>query len=137
MNKSEMPANESTVVEFLKMLENRKSSDELDDFYHPDSQQIEFPNALTKQCTTRTLQELKEASDKGANVLTKETYEIKNLLSMGNTVVLECVWRGTLAIPIGNIEAGGQMTAYFAQIFEFKDGKIFRQRNYDCFEPFG
>ncbi|MCB9307325.1 MAG: nuclear transport factor 2 family protein, partial [Lewinellaceae bacterium] len=62
--------------------------------------------------------------------------EVKNLLSVGDTVVLECIWRGTLAIPIGNIPAGGQMTAYFAQVFEFRDGKIYRQRNYDCFEPF-
>ncbi len=136
MKKSELTANENTVIEFLKMLENRKSSKELDGFYHPDSQQIEFPNALTKQRTTRTLQELKEASDKGSKILTKESYEIKNLISVENTVVLECVWRGTLAMPIGNIGAGGQMTAYFAQIFEFKEGKIFRQRNYDCFEPF-
>ena len=29
-----------------------------------------------------------------------------------------------------------EMTAHFAQIFECKDGKIYRQRNYDCFEPF-
>ncbi len=131
-----MTANKNIVIEFLKMLENRKSSNELDNFYHPDAQQIEYPNALTKQSTARTLQELKEASDKGSQILTKETYDIKNLIAEDNTVVLECVWRGTLALPIGNIAAGGQMTAYFAQVFEFKEGKIFRQRNYDCFEPF-
>lgn len=131
-----MTKNENTVIQFLKMLESRTSSNELENFYHHDAQQIEFPNALTKQCTTRTLQELKEASEKGSKVLTKEEYEVKNLISTNDTVVLECVWRGTLAIPMGNIEAGGQMIAYFAQIFEFKDGKIFRQRNYDCFEPF-
>lgn len=136
MNKSMRPSNESTVINFLKMLENRESSGELDEFYHPDAQQIEFPNALTKQSTTRTLKELKEASERGAQLLVKEAYEVKNLISAGDTVVLECVWRGTLAIPVGSIEAGGQMKAYFAQIFEFKDGKIFRQRNYDCFEPF-
>lgn len=131
-----MTKNENTVIQFLKMLENRTSSDELEKFYHPDAKQIEYPNALTKQCATRNLSELKAAAEKGTQVLTKEAYEVKNLISMADTVVLECVWRGTLAIPIGNIEAGGQMKAYFAQIFEFKDGKIYRQRNYDCFEPF-
>lgn len=131
-----MTKNENTVIHFLKMLESRTSSDELENFYHPDSKQTEFPNALTKQCTTRTLQELKVASEKGAQVLTKEEYEVKNLISLNDTVVLECIWRGTLAVPIGNINVGGQMKAHFAQIFEFKDGKIFRQRNYDCFEPF-
>ncbi|SHI87083.1 nuclear transport factor 2 family protein [Pseudozobellia thermophila] len=136
MKKEDITANEKTVIEFLKMLENRKSSNELDRFYHPEAQQIEFPNALTKQTTTRSLQELKEASEKGAKILSKESYEIKNLLPSGHTVVLECVWRGTLAVPVGAIKAGGQMVAYFAQVFEFKEGKIFRQRNYDCFEPF-
>lgn len=135
-NKSKVKPNENTVIEFLKMLESRTSSNELENFYHPNSKQIEFPNALTKVCTTRTLQELKEASEKGSKVLTKEEYEVKNLISISDTVVLECVWRGTLAIPIGNIEAGGQLKAYFAQIFEFKEGKIYRQRNYDCFESF-
>lgn len=136
MKKEDITANEKTVIEFLKMLENRKSSNELDRFYHPEAQQIEFPNALTKQTTTRSLPELKEASEKGAKILSKESYEIKNLLPSGPTVVLECVWRGTLAVPVGTIKAGGQMAAHFAQIFEFKEGKIFRQRNYDCFEPF-
>ncbi|GLU43760.1 nuclear transport factor 2 family protein [Allomuricauda sp. NBRC 101325] len=132
----EMNPNEKFVMDFLKMLENRKSSNELEKFYHPDSEQTEFPNTLTKQLTVRNLQDLKLASEKGANILTKEAYEIMNLYSFENTVVLECIWKGTLAIALGNLKSGDQMTAYFAQIFELKDGKIFRQRNYDCFEPF-
>jgi ketosteroid isomerase-like protein len=31
--------------------------------------------------------------------------------------------------------AGGAMKARFAVSLEFQDGKIVRQRNYDCFEP--
>ena len=131
-----MKTNKQIVLDFLRMLENRKSSKELEEFYHPESIQIEFPNALTKEYTSRTLTELKEASDKGSKILKKETYEVKNLLSIGDTVVLECILRGNLSIPLGKIESGGQMMAYFAQIFEFKDGKIYRQRNYDCFESF-
>jgi hypothetical protein len=51
-------------------------------------------------------------------------------------VIIEAIWTGTLAIPLGNIPIGGQMKAWFAQFYEFKDGKIIKQRNYDCFEPF-
>ncbi|MDW7692649.1 nuclear transport factor 2 family protein [Flammeovirgaceae bacterium SG7u.111] len=128
--------NEKTVIEFLKMLEARKSSNELDKFYHPETEQIEYPNTLTKTLTKRGLNDLKDASEKGSKILTSESYEVKNLLSVNNTVVLECIWYGKLAIPIGKLNAGDQMKAYFAQFFEFKDGKIFKQRNYDCFEPF-
>lgn len=131
-----MNDNEKLVLDFLKMLESRKSADDLDDFYHPDVEQIEFPNAITRRTATRNIKDLKDASEKGSAILTKEEFEVKNLISAGETVILECIWRGTLAVPLGNIPVGGQMTAYFAQIFEFKDGKIFRQRNYDCFEPF-
>ena len=131
-----MTTNEKLVLDFLKMLEQRNSSSELLDFYHPEVEQTEFPNTITKNKTIRSLEELIYASEKGKKVLLKEEYEVRSLISVADTVILECVWHGTLAIPIGKIPAGGQMTAYFAQIFEFKDGKIFRQRNYDCFDPF-
>ncbi|MFT3705156.1 MAG: nuclear transport factor 2 family protein [Agriterribacter sp.] len=131
-----MTHNEKVVVDFLKAMEERKSSEELDQFYHLDIKQIEYPNAVTKNTATRDLAALKEGSDRGQKIMLKEEYEIKNLHTAGDTVILEAIWKGTVAIPIGNIPAGGQMTAYFAQFFEFKDGKIFRQRNYDCFEPF-
>ena len=44
--------------------------------------------------------------------------------------------RNSLAVPLGSIPVGGEMKAHFAHFYEFKDGKIFKQRNYDCFEPF-
>jgi ketosteroid isomerase-like protein len=56
--------------------------------------------------------------------------------TIGNSVIIEAVWTGTLAMPLGSIPIGGQLKANFAQFFEFADGKIIRQRNYDCFEPF-
>lgn len=129
-------ANKQLVLDFLKMLEESESPERFIDFYHPDVEQTEFPNAITKNTTVRTLKELKDAFGQGSKLLAKQEYEVKNLVAAGDTVVLECVWRGTLAIPLGSIPAGGQMTAHFAQIFEFKEGKIYRQRNYDCFLPF-
>ena len=128
--------NEKIVVEFLKMLEERQSPDKLENFYHPDAEQIEYPNAVVKRTTIRGIQELKKGSERGGEIMSKEEYEIRNLHSYADTVILEAIWKGTLSVPIGNIPVGGQLKAYFAQFFEFKHGKIFRQRNYDCFEPF-
>ena len=68
--------------------------------------------------------------------MSKEEYDIIHAYKDGNVVIIEAVWTGTLAIAIGKLSAGEKMKAYFAQFFEFKEGKIFRQRNYDCFEPF-
>ena len=128
--------NEKIVVEFLRMLEERNSPEELEAFYHPDVQQIEYPNAILKRTAIRSLGELKDGAERGGKLLEKEEYEIKNLHSYADTVILEAVWKGTVAVQMGNVPAGGQLKAYFAQFFEFKHGKIYRQRNYDCFEPF-
>lgn len=127
---------EQKAIDFIGALQNRNSFDTIKEFYHSDIEHTEYPNTLTKNKTIRNLQELMEASIRGQKVLLKEEYEIINTFAFENTVIVESVFIGTLAIAIGNIEPGGQMKAYFAQFFEFKDGKIFRQRNYDCFEPF-
>jgi ketosteroid isomerase-like protein len=31
---------------------------------------------------------------------------------------------------------GEELEAHFALFLEFRDGRIWRQRNYDCFQPF-
>lgn len=121
---------------FIKAIERGKTGDELDKFYHKDIEHITYPNVLTKILTKRNLEELKEASERGKSILSKQTYEIIRSHVVGKTVVIEARWTGTLNIAVGNLPAGGQMKAHFAQFFEFKGNKIIRQRNYDCFESF-
>ena len=122
-------------IDFIKTLQNRTSAEELLRFYHPDIEQIEFPNAVTKNKAIRSLNDLKAGAEKGKKVLQKEEYEVVKSYSFENTVIIEAIWTGILAIPLGNIPVGGTMKAYFAQFYEFKDGKIIKQRNYDCFDP--
>ena len=129
-------SNLQIVKAFLKALENRAAFEDVLQFYHPDVLQIEYPNAITKIIAERSLTDLRNASERGKNVMQKEEYEIVHAYEMNDIVIIEAVWKGTLAIPLGKLAAGDVMTAYFAQFFQFKDGKIFRQRNYDCFEPF-
>jgi ketosteroid isomerase-like protein len=52
---------------------------------------------------------------------------------MASSACLETAKRYLAAIEQG--AAGGEMRAYFAVFFEFRDGKIVAQRNYDCFDP--
>ncbi|HEY1870397.1 MAG TPA: nuclear transport factor 2 family protein [Chitinophagaceae bacterium] len=128
--------NLQTVKAFFKAVEDRNRFGELAIFYHSDILQTEYPNAITKNLTERTLTDLKDAAAKGKQVLQKEKYEIVHAYEINDTVIIEAIWKGTLAISIGKFTTGDVMTAHFAQFFQFKDGKIFRQRNYDCFEPF-
>lgn len=121
---------------YLKALEAGHSWDELRVYYAETVEQIEYPNRLLAQGATRNLNDLKEASLRGKQVLLSQTYDIQKAYVAGNTVILETIWTARIAIPIGQIPPGGEMKAYFAQFIEFEDGKIIRQRTYDCFEPF-
>ena len=53
----------------------------------------------------------------------------------GEMVALEVFWSGYLAIPVDTLPADSEMRAHFSMWLEFRDGKICRQHNYDCFDP--
>ena len=118
---------------YLKAIEER--SDSLA-FFAEDAIQEEFPNALVPAGARRTLDELREANERGRDVLTSETYEILSLIEDGDRVACEVLWRGVLAVPIRSLKPGDVMKARFGVFFEFAGDRIRRQRNYDCFEPF-
>lgn len=123
-------------IEFIKAVSEGKMGEELNNFYDEAAIQIEYPNLLTKKIIERNLESIKDASIKGQQVISRQNYEIVKAYSCGDTVIIEAIWTGRLAIPLGKLKAGDEMKAYFAQIFEFRDGKIAKQRNYDCFENF-
>ena len=118
---------------YLKAIETRGDSLA---FFADDAVQEEFPNALVPNGARRTLDELREANERGRDVLTSESYEIVNLVEAGDLVACEVLWRGVLAVPLRSLKPGDVMKARFGVFFEFAGDKIRRQRNYDCFEPF-
>jgi ketosteroid isomerase-like protein len=107
-----------------------------DAFMAPDVQQDEFPNRFVPAGARRDLTALREAAERGRKVLRGQRYEVRKAYAVGDTVILEVLWAGTLAVPVGELPAGGEMRAHFAVFIELRDGLIHRQRNYDCFEPF-
>jgi ketosteroid isomerase-like protein len=128
--------NSDIVTEFLKALSDGKSGDELKQFYDEEVVQTEYPNLLTGKTIERNLVEILEASVRGKQVITGQNYEITKSYAVDDNVIIEAIWTGVLAIPLGKLAAGDEMKAYFSQIYEFKNGKIIKQRNYDCFEKF-
>jgi ketosteroid isomerase-like protein len=104
-------------------------------FFTEDVVQVEFPNRLVPEGATRDLAGLREAAVRGSKVMTAQRYEVLNAVASGDQVAVEANWIGTLAVPFGSIPAGGEMRARFAIFLTFRDGKIVRQHNYDCFDP--
>jgi ketosteroid isomerase-like protein len=125
-----------TVRAYLAALEGFATGDALAVFFTPDVVQVELPNRLNPNGGRSDLSTLMERSAKVPAILRRQSYAVVSETVQGDRVIVEAVWTGVLAIPLGTLAAGATMTAHFAMVFEFRDGRIAAQRNYDCFEPF-
>jgi ketosteroid isomerase-like protein len=102
----------------------------------PDVQQRELPNQLVKAGATRDLAALIAAGEKGKRAVVSENYEIVSATEQGDRLALEAIWTGILAVPLGSVPAGGTLRAHLGMFFTFRDGRISKLNNDDCFEPF-
>ena len=123
-----------TARRYLKTIEDGTFAD-LHDLFTPDVTIEQLPNRIYPNGIRSGLAQMAEAFAKGRKLLSSQTYEIKNAVVSGDTLAMEVLWTGTLAISFGNLSAGSKMRCHSAMFLEFQNGKIARQRNYDCFEP--
>jgi len=121
--------NIETVRAYLAALQGLAPAREIALFFSADAEQVELPNQLNPNGQTSDLESILERVEKGRTLLRAQSYEIRNIVASGDAVAVEADWSGTLA-------NGTTLRAHFAMFFEFSEGRIARQRNYDCFEPF-
>jgi ketosteroid isomerase-like protein len=121
---------------FIAAVEGGAVGEELAAFYHPDVVQEEYPNRLTPMGVQRTLEDILAGAEAGQKLMSRQIFDIHTLTEVGDRVILEITWMGYPNVPVGQLRAGEPMRARFAQVIEFEDGLIIRQRNYDCFDPF-
>lgn len=69
-------------------------------------------------------------------VLKAQRYHLSGSMATEQSVVVEARWEGDLAMGIGRLQAGETMIAHICMVFELRNGRIVRQRNYDCYEDF-
>jgi ketosteroid isomerase-like protein len=120
---------------YLEALETGAQNAALAEFFTKDAIQEEFPNRLSPIGVHRNLNAILEAAKKGRRLLRAQKFEILNSIVDGDRVALEVFWSGLLAVPIDTLPADTHMRGHFSMWLEFKDGKIARQHNYDCFDP--
>ena len=60
--------------------------------------------------------------------MTSERYEVRALTVEGDRAVAQIYWTGTL-------RDGRAMHAHICSAIELRDGRVWRQEQYDCFEP--
>jgi ketosteroid isomerase-like protein len=127
--------NLATTRRYLQAIESGATGDALAAFFAPDVVQEEFPNRLKPQGGRADLAAMLAASLRGKALMASQRYEVLNAVCSGDAVALEVQWSGKLAVPVAGLPSSGEMRARCAMFLEFRDGKIIRQRNYDCFEP--
>jgi ketosteroid isomerase-like protein len=128
-------ANIELVRSYLEAVEHGMSGKVLAAFYTEDALQIEMPNRLNANGGSSDLTTLLKRAEQASVLLQRQSCEIQSIVAQGACVAVEATWIGVLAIAAGSLAAGSSMKAHFAIFFELRDGRIYRQRNYDCFEP--
>jgi len=126
--------NLDAVRRYLKAIEGGTFAD-IAGLFTPDMTMEQFPNRIYPKGLRSGVAKMAEAFGAGRKLLSTQSYEIKNAVAAADSVAVEVLWTGTLAISFGALTAGSQMRAFSAMFFEFSEGKICKQRNYDCFDP--
>jgi ketosteroid isomerase-like protein len=120
---------------YLEAIENGAEGGALAEFFTKDVVQEEFPNRLSPIGQHRNLQALLDSARKGKKIISHQKYDILNAIADGDNVALEVFWSGLLAIALEGLPANSQLRAHVSIFLQFRDGKICRQHNYDCFDP--
>jgi ketosteroid isomerase-like protein len=132
-----MPNPETTLEQarrYLRAIENGDAA-YVASVFSPAAVIEQLPNRIYPNGLSADVSRVAEAFEKGRKIFARQIYEITNEVTTEDTVALEVLWTGSLAIPFGTLAAGSQVRCHSAMFLEFREGKIVAQRNYDCFEP--
>ena len=121
--------------EYIRAIESGATGDALARFFTPDVAITEMPNRVALHGSVCDLTKALEAARHGQQLFKRQTYTITNILGEGNWVALEMDWVGVTAVQIQNLAPNSEMHDHAAVFLEFRNGRILRQRHYDCFEP--
>ena len=108
--------------------------DEANRLMHPEIENLEHPNKLLPAGKRYDLAAMRAAGERGRAVMASQRFEIRSMIVEGDRAAVQIAWSGTLAVAAGPLPAGHVMRAQVCSIIHVKDGKVWRQEQYDCFE---
>jgi len=124
-------------LDFVKNVENYVTdADAYKNIIHSEAVFFEYPNLVTKNGQVRTAAEGMKGIESAKQILSEQHYEFIDFTEADNKIVAEGIWLGTMKIDVGTLKKGQQLKAYLCVVVEFKSDKIYRIRNYDCYESF-
>ncbi|MBV8254804.1 MAG: nuclear transport factor 2 family protein [Chitinophaga sp.] len=125
----------AVVYRYFQLLENFSvDAAEFAGIFHPNIIQTEYPNQMSNDIKQRNFDIILESMATTRLILKSQHYSVLKAIENGNTLVVEAKWTGEIGVDAGKFRRGQVMKAFICSIIEFRDGKIYRQRNYDCYE---
>lgn len=104
---------------------------------HPDVVQTEYPNTINKTIQHRSFSDIIDNLRVGRELLQAPHFEVKSTtVCPDDSIIVEGTWSATITNDVGPLTRGQRLVAKLCLIFELKDGKIYRQRRYPCYEQF-
>jgi ketosteroid isomerase-like protein len=125
---------QAIVTAYLRAIESH-DLDAVADFLHPEVELVEHPNKVTPNGKRYDRAAMREAGERGKALLSSERYEVRSMIVEGDRAAIQIEWSGTLAIAAGPWKVGDVMRAQICSIIELREGKVWRQEQYDCFVP--
>jgi len=123
--------------EYLRAVANGPSDPALAALLDPEIVLEIFPNAIAPQGSRRDRAQMLASAVHGQALVGDQRWDVRGAIVQGETVAMEVEWRGTLRVALGALPAGKELHARFAMFLELRDGRIVKQRNYDCYDPLG
>lgn len=115
------------VLAYLRAIE-ANTPDAATPFFHDDVLVVEHPNKISPNGARYDRAALRAAAERGAAVMARQRYDVRSMIVDGDRAAVQIAWTGTL-------RDGRELRAEIASILELRDGKIWRQEQYDCFVP--
>lgn len=104
---------------------------------HPEVEQIEFPNLLNRTIQRRSFDDILDNLRVGRELLRDPSFNVQYThVSADGVVLVEGEWQATTVSDVRALTRGQRLSSQLCLVFEFKDGKIYRQRRYPCYEQF-
>jgi len=122
-----------TITAYLRAIE-RRDHEAVAALQAPAIEVVEHPNKLNPAGKRYDRAALRAAAERGRAVLSSERYDVRSMIVDGDRAAAQIAWTGILAVAYGDLPVGHAMTAQICSVFELRDGKIYRQEQYDCFE---
>jgi ketosteroid isomerase-like protein len=113
------------ILAYLRAIE-AMDLDAVDAFLHPDVSLVEHPNKVSPHGLRADRAAMRAAGERGRAVMASQRYEVRAIIVENERAAVQIAWSGAL-------RDGRELHAHVCSIVELRDGKVWRQEQYDCF----